>query len=79
MKICEKLRKEGFAIKIDYEDRSLKNYLKIADREGEEWCIIMGEDEIKNNKVILKDMKSSQQYTLSYQNIVEEVKRIIKC
>ena len=79
MKICEKLRKEGFVIKIDYEDRSLKNYLKIADREGEEWCIIMGEDEIKNNKVILKDMKSSQQYTLSYQNIVEEVKRIIKC
>jgi len=79
IKICEELRQAGFVVRTDYEDRSLKNYLKIADREKENWCIIMGEDEIKKQQIIFKDMKSSNQYILSFKNIVEEVKRIVKC
>jgi histidyl-tRNA synthetase len=54
-----KARKAGIAADMDYLGKGLKSQMKAADREGAKFTLIIGEDEIKNNKVVLRDMNTA--------------------
>ena len=69
----------GIYLIFDYEERNLKNHLKIYNKENRKWCIIIGENEMKNNQVILKNMKSGQQFQISVENLLEGIKEKMKC
>lgn len=73
------LRQQGIRVIFDYEDRSIKNHLKICDREKIKWCIIIGENELKKEEIILKNMEKGEQFTIKVQNIVNEIKEKIRC
>lgn len=54
------LRREGFAVGLDYENRSLKAQMKLANRENARFVCIIGEDELATQQGILRDMRDPE-------------------
>jgi len=79
IKIIQKIREIGLKIKVDYENRSLKSYLKIADKEHANWCIIIGENELNNNQLLLKNLKDGSQQFIRIEEIDSKLKQLLKC
>ena len=57
---------------------SLKSQMRKADRSGADFVLIIGENELKNEKLILRNMKTSQQDEIPLKDIAESVKSRIK-
>jgi len=65
-------------IECDYEDRSIGEHLRIADKNGKKWCLILGENEIEKGVVILKNMVSGYQEEINEKEIIKVIKEKIK-
>lgn len=76
-KLLEKLRNAGIKAAMDYAGRSMKAQMKQANKFNAPYVIIIGEDEIKNNTVQLKNMANSEQDSVSLDNIVEHLKKFL--
>ena len=68
-KITESLRNNNFIVINDTLRRSLKSQMKDANRLNALYTIIIGEDEIKNNKVTIKNMDKGTQDYISFDKI----------
>lgn len=75
-KILHILRKNDISCDKDYLERSIKAQFKLANKRNSRFTIVIGENEIIENKVILKDMKNSTQTEICIENIVDEVIRL---
>ena len=60
-KILNAARNSKISAEFDYLGKSLKSQMKDADRIGAEFVLILGEEELKNGKAILRNMKSKVQ------------------
>ncbi len=69
-KLSNILRGKGINTETAYEELSLKAQLKRADKIGANWVIIVGEEEMKRNKYIWKNMKDSTQGEGSLEDII---------
>lgn len=56
LKISSELRDKGLKIEIEHLGRSLKSQLKEANRLNVKYCVIIGENEIKESSAIVRDM-----------------------
>lgn len=56
-----RLRRAGLATEMDYGDRSLRAQMKTAHRLNAGWVIIVGEDELRNERVVVRHMASGCQ------------------
>lgn len=65
-----KLRKKNISCDTDFLNRSLKSQLRDADKLKAEFVYIIGENEIKKNKGILKKMSDSSQIELGFQELI---------
>lgn len=72
--LAQNLRKEGIKVDIEYENKSLKAQMKKADKSNSDYVLIIGEDELKDNNVILKNLKSKEQEKCNLNDIVERLK-----
>ena len=63
------LRSKGIRTQLNSSERSLSSQLKLADRREIRWVMILGDEEIKNNRVILKDMDSGAQQKLRWKEL----------
>lgn len=63
------LRKKGISVEKDYLDKSLKAQMKIADRFKVKFTLILGEEEIKNKKVVVRNMDNSEQVEIPLNDI----------
>lgn len=70
--LLEDMRRAGFSVERDYMDRKLKAQFKAAERLGARHSIVIGEDELKNGIVTVKNMTSGEQKECSLQNFVLE-------
>lgn len=68
LRLCMDLRLNGFKVEIDYMNRSLKSNFKQADHLNSKFIIIIGEEEINNNFVTIKNnkIKEEQKVELEY-------------
>ena len=64
MKIASALRKAGIAIITATGNKSLKGQMRQANSLGAAYALIVGEQEVHNQNVILRDMKSGEQKTV---------------
>jgi histidyl-tRNA synthetase len=74
MKLAAALRRNGTAVLLATGNRSLKAQLRQANSLRVPRVAIVGEDEVKNGTVILRDMTTSQQETLPANMLPEELK-----
>jgi histidyl-tRNA synthetase len=75
IKIASGLRNAGFAIITATGDKSLKAQMRQANSLGSAYALILGEQEIINGNVILRDMKSGEQKTISLAEIAKMLKQ----
>lgn len=76
--VFEEFRRAGVAIQASFGRDSIKSQLRIANRVGVKFTLILGQKEAIDGNIILRDMESSIQETLRLDNIVEEVKKRLR-
>jgi histidyl-tRNA synthetase len=74
LKILDDLRSAGLPCDTDYENKSLKGAMRTANDLSARFVLILGENELKNNSVTLKDMASSEQREVPLEKIIAELK-----
>ncbi len=62
--LCGKLRKNSICSEYDISGKSLKAQLKYANKINAKFCIVLGDEEIKNGKLLLKNMFTSKTYEI---------------
>lgn len=71
--IATKLRKCGVKTEIYLNNKKLKAKFKYADKLKIPYVIIIGEDEINQNKFKLKDMSTGEEETLLLEEIIKKL------
>ena len=74
LQISQQLRKQGFTVDVDLMRRGIGKALKYANSINSKKSIIVGPDEIKQESVTIKDMKTGEQKTVEIKNISEHIK-----
>ena len=70
-KVASMLRNNGLSVNVCYTDKKFKSKMKYADNSHVKYVIIIGEDEIKNNCVSIKDMNSGNQSEVKLDELVD--------
>ena len=78
LKIAETLRKANYKVEVEMKQRKMKKSLEYANDENIPYVFILGEDELKQNLVSVKDMKNKTQTTISLENLVEDFKKLLQ-
>lgn len=75
MELVAKLRADGI-VAVPYldTDKKFKNQIEYADKIGAKHSIIIGDDEVANKVVALKNMESGVQESVAFDDIVQKVK-----
>ena len=68
------LNREGITTMLDYRGGSLKSQMRRADKFSVPYVAILGEEEIKRGKVILRDMRKKVQKELPFSSFIEAIK-----
>ena len=72
--VANVLRDNKINTQVYYEDKKFKNKMSYADKLAIGYAIIIGEDEVANNYVTLKDMANHTQEQVKLEEIVEKIK-----
>ncbi|MFN7088203.1 MAG: histidine--tRNA ligase [Candidatus Paceibacteria bacterium] len=78
LKILEDFRKQGIDVATSLGRDSIKAQLKIADRIGSPYALILGQKEAFDGNIIVRDMHSGAQEVIPLDKIVEELKERLK-
>lgn len=70
------LRKAGIHAEYDTVGRSVKAQMKYADKIGAVYNVVLGDDEIANDKVRLKNMLNGEQKEITLSAIEDELKNL---
>ncbi|WP_153721297.1 histidine--tRNA ligase [Sporosarcina cascadiensis] len=70
-----RLRENGLRSEMDYMDRKMKAQMKSADRLDADYVIVIGEDEVAENVVQLKNMADGQQKKVALDQLLEELQK----
>jgi len=78
LKLLEELRRAGISVTESFDRDSLKSQLKIADKFGAKFTLILGQKEAIEGTVLMRDMESGKQESLKLDTAVSEIKKRIK-
>lgn len=78
LKLFDDLRQAGISAAESFDRDSLKAQLKIADKYGARFTLLLGQKEAIENKVILRDMESGKQEVLNLDTAVADVKKRLR-
>jgi histidyl-tRNA synthetase len=68
-----KTRAAGLSATMDYMSRSMKAQMKDANRENAQYTIIVGDNELEAGKFTLRNMKESEEASLSFDEILQKL------
>ncbi|MBU8916580.1 histidine--tRNA ligase [Bacillus sp. FJAT-29953] len=68
--ILQQLRLAGFSAERDYLNRKIKAQFKAADRLQARYVAVLGDDELKNNKINVKNMETGEQVEVELDSLV---------
>ncbi len=75
--IAQILRKNGIKTDVDLIGRKLKKILSQADNLGASYVILVGEKDLKEGKITLKDMNSGMQELLEINKVTNYLKKLV--
>ena len=67
------LRNAGLAVEVEVMGRSVSKALSDADRRGVAYAVIVGPEELKDRKVVLRNMKKREQRVVEIRNLCQEI------
>ena len=74
IEIGSTIREAGISTEIYLEDKKIKAKFKYADRLQIPYVAVIGDNEIANEKIALKDMQTGVQENLTIQEVIEKLK-----
>ena len=76
IKLAEELRSNDIRTSFDYLRRSMKAQMREANKLGVQYAIIIGEDELKDKSVIIKDLSTSNQEKITLDSVQKYMKSL---
>lgn len=76
--VIMQLRREGLQIEIDYSGGSLKKQMGLSDKLGARYTLIVGENELKSGKAILRNMTTKVQQEPALADLLQTLKSLVK-
>ncbi|CAB0509773.1 histidine--tRNA ligase [Corynebacterium diphtheriae] len=73
VRIIDALRSAGISADMSYGDRGLKGAMKGADRAGARFALVLGDRELENNCVAVKDLAQQEQRDVPLDNLIVEI------
>lgn len=81
-KLAHDLRPAGLVVDIGYGKKSLKSQMRRAHKLGCHYVVILGEEELKNRKVVIRDMQAKTQEDMDLDRLtailIEKITRRVK-
>ena len=74
LEVATELRNENINAEVYLENKKIKAKFKYADRLAIPYVIVIGEDEIANDTVTLKNMQTGEQETLKIEEVIKKIK-----
>ncbi len=78
IKLIQELRSNAIITESNYEITKLEKHFKYAEKFNPDIIIILGEKELKEESVILKDQKNQKSKKIKINNLIEEIKNIFR-
>lgn len=75
LKLFDKLRREGFSVVENFSKDGLKAQLEYANKLGVKLSIIIGQKEVLDGTVLLRDMESGVQEIVDYEKTIFELRK----
>lgn len=72
VEIAKDMRAEGFSVLYDLNGRSLRAQMKYADKVGSKFNVVIGENEVDENKATLKNMATGDKADVSLETFVND-------
>jgi histidyl-tRNA synthetase len=72
--IVNQLHLGGIRAELDYEGRSLKSQMRRADKMKARYVLILGENELKQGKAVLRNMETKSQEEIPMRDLAERLK-----
>ncbi len=73
--MLEEFKKSGIKVSESFGKESLKSQLRLADKDKAQLALILGQKEVFEGSIIIRDMVNGAQETVPLEKVVEEVKR----
>ncbi len=73
-KLALDLRKKGINVELDHMERGLKAQMKYANKICSKFSVVIGDNEIENNLVKLKNMETGNEEEISFENLFDAIK-----
>ena len=77
-RLLQELRDAGLSAVMDYGDRSMKAQMKQAGRSGAGFALILGEDELRESAVMVKDLRKSEQQRVPVGELIKTLLTEVK-
>lgn len=77
-RIAHQLHLERIRVEFDYEEKSLKSQMRRADKLGALYVLILGEEELKKGRAVLRNMANQSQEEIPLENLVHILKEKIQ-
>ncbi len=73
--LLNEMRNSGLVAEKDYEDKKMKAQFKAADRHQAKFVAVLGDDELANNVIAVKDMETGTQEEIALDQVISYVKQ----
>ena len=78
LKILKDLRKAKISPAFSLSKDSLGDQLKLADKLGVPFVIILGEEEVLKGRALIRNMKTGTQKEVKFEKLNQELKKLLK-
>jgi len=76
--IINQLHLQGIRAELDYEGKSLKSQMRRADKLKAQYVLILGEEELRKGKAVLRNMESQSQEEIPISDLVNILKEKVR-
>jgi histidyl-tRNA synthetase len=74
--LLQQLRRAGFSAERDYLDRKIKAQFKAADRLKAKFVAVLGDEELKNNRINVKNMATGEQVEIDLATFIKQFQEL---
>lgn len=78
LRLIEDMRRQGLVVRHNLAKSSLKTQLEIANKLNASHSLILGQKEVHDGTIIIRDMDSGNQETIDQNKLIIEIKKISK-
>jgi histidyl-tRNA synthetase len=75
--LCDELRQAGLGADRAFDARSMKSQMKKAGASGAAVAVIVGEQEVADGTVVVRDLRTSEQETVARADVVARVRKLV--